>query len=114
MSKILEFIRVPDDNPDKFLEMPKGLSGYWWETENQICIPFVENSNEGNGAFSKWLTELETKRKLIFFPTIISARLDAILRKRGYKDALVNDKEMGFVDGLAWCPLPDSAVKEVK
>ena len=30
--------------------------------------------------------------------------LDAILRKRGYKDAFVIDKEMGLVNGLAWQP----------
>ena len=94
-------IPVPDAHPDKYLDMPQGLEGYWWETDNQICVPFVENRNEGDGTFSKWLTELESKGKLIFFPTIISARLDAILRKRGYQDAFVIDKEMGFVDGLA-------------
>ena len=94
-------IKVADAHPDKYLDMPKGLSGYWWETDNQICIPLVENQNEGDGTFSKWLTELEAKGKLIFFPTIVSARLDAILRTRGYQDAFVIDKEMGFVDGLA-------------
>lgn len=94
-------IQVPDAHPDKYLDMPEGLSGYWWETDDQICVPFVANNRKGDGTFSKWLTDLETKGKLIFFPTIISARLDAILRNRGYKDAYTIDKEMGYVDGLA-------------
>ncbi len=96
-----ESIEVPDDSPDKYLDMPEGLEGYWWETETQVCVPVVIAKHEGDGTFSKWLIELETKGKLIFFPTIVSARLDAILRKRGYQDAYVVDKEMGFIDGLA-------------
>lgn len=99
-----QVIKVPDAHPDKYLDMPEGLNGYWWETEKQICVPFVLNTNEGDGTFSKWLTEIETKGKLIFFPTIISARLNAILRKRDYKDAFIVDKEMGFIDGLALNP----------
>lgn len=101
MRKKVKFIEIPDVHPDKFLDMPPGLDGYWWETEEQICVPFIENRNEGDGTFSKWLKELENKSKLIFFPTIVSARLDAILRKKGYIDAFVIDKEMGFMDGLA-------------
>ena len=96
-----QMIEVPDAHPDKYLEMPNGLSGYWWEVDNQICVPFVASKNEGDGTFTKWLDELEVKKKLIFFPTIISARLDYILRKRGYEDAFVIDKIMGLVDGLA-------------
>jgi len=99
-----EIIKVPDAHPDKYLDMPEGLEGYWWETDNQICIPLVASKNEGDGTFSNWLNELEGKGKLIFFPTIVSARLDHILRKRGYKDAFVIDKKMGLVDGLAWQP----------
>ena len=97
-NKVME---VPDEHPDKFLEMPEGLDGYWWETTSQICIPFVANLNEGNGNFGKWLISLEKKGKLIFFPTIISARLEAMLRKHGYRDAVVNDENFGYVDGLA-------------
>jgi len=96
-----EAIRVPDASPDKYLAMPYGLDGYWWETDTQIRIPLVENKNEGDGTFSRWLTELEGKGKLIFFPTIVSARLDTILRKRGYKEAFAEDGEMGYIDGLA-------------
>lgn len=94
-------IKIPNEHPDKYLDMPKGLEGYWWETEHLICVPFVASQNEGDGSFTKWLKELETKEKIIFFPTIINARLNAILRNRGYRDAGIMDEQMGFVDGLA-------------
>lgn len=74
-----KLIVVPEEHPDKYKEMPSGLDGYWWETSKVICVPFVENLNEGDGSFSKWLTELESKNKIVFFPTIVSARLDFIL-----------------------------------
>ena len=92
---------IPDEDPSKFLDMPAGLEGYWWETEHLICVPFVENKHQGDGTFSKWLKELEAKGKVIFFPAIISAKLDAILRARGYVDSGTPDKHFGFVDGLA-------------
>lgn len=102
MNTKAKYIKIPDENPTKFNDMPAGLGGYWWETVNKICIPFVENEHEGDGTFSRWLKELEAKHKIIFFPTIISARLDAILRARGYQDAGVNDDQLGcWVDGLA-------------
>lgn len=96
-----KIIKVPDAYPEKYLDMPSGLSGYWWETEHQICVPVVFARSEGDGSFSSFLRDIESRGKLIFFPTIISARLDAILRSRGYRDAFVIDKEMGLVDGLA-------------
>jgi hypothetical protein len=96
-----EIIKVPDTHPDKYLDMPEGLEGYWWETNDQICVPVVIAKNEGDGSFSKFLRDIESKGKLIFFPTIVSAKLDAILRSRGYSDAFVIDKLMGVVDGLA-------------
>ena len=96
-----EIIEIPDAYPDKYLDMPEGLEGYWWETDNQICVPVVIAKNKGDGSFSKFLGDIENKGKLIFFPTIVSAKLDAILRKRGYRDAFVLDKMMGIVDGLA-------------
>lgn len=99
---------IKEEHPGKFLNMPDGLDGYWWETEHVICIPVVISDNEGSGIFSKWLSILETKGKTIFFPTVISARLDAILRERGYIDALsvLSKPEQEiygqkYVDGLA-------------
>ena len=106
-----EIIQVPDAHPSKYLDMPEGLRGYWWETDNQICVPLIENQHEGDGAFSKWLNKLEAKNKLVFFPTVVSGRLDMILRKRGYQDAFVIDKEMGLVDGLAHQPSQNPAPK---
>lgn len=95
---------IPDEFPDKYLDMPDGLDGYWWETENLICVPFVAAQNEGNGSFSRFLKEIEAKGKWIFFPTIISARLNYILRARGCKDAVTPKPDATFgehIFGLA-------------
>lgn len=93
---------VPDETPDKYLVMPEGLEGYWWETKGLICIPFVEAHK--NGAFSSFLKDICSRGKVVFFPTIISARLDVILRAKGFEDAGVLDTFFGFVDGLALFP----------
>ena len=94
-------IQIGNELPVKYNDMPSGLIGYWWETEHQICVPLVESVNEGDGTFSKWLDELKAKGKTIFFPTVVSGRLDTILRKRGYKEAFVMDRDVGGIDGLA-------------
>jgi len=94
-------IQVPSEHPSKYNKMTKGLSGYWWETDNLICIPLVQSKNEGDGKFTEWLQVLELKGKMIFFPTIVSGRLDYILKKRGYQDAVVMDRDVGVVTGLA-------------
>lgn len=93
-----------DESPDRYLDMPEGLDGYWWETDENVCVPVVISKHEGNGTFSRWLEILEAKNKTIFFPTIISARLDMILRKRGYQDGFVIDGEFGPIDGLVFLP----------
>ena len=84
---------------DKYLDMPPGLDGYWWETDDFICVPVVIAKRKG--AFSLFLKELSAKNKTIFFPTIISAKLDALLRAKGFQDAYIKDEMMGIVDGLA-------------
>ena len=102
---------VPEEDPDKYNDMPEGLSGYWWETSHLICIPVVISEVEGSGVFSKWLDELGSKGKVVFFPTIISAKLNAILRSRGYVDAYSKMSELEYkiykqeyCDGLALFP----------
>jgi len=108
----IEVLFTPDELPDRFLDMPEGLDGYWWETEHLVCIPFVASGKEGSGIFSNWLNELEAKGKVVFFPTIISARLDAILRARGYVDALSKMSELERrIYGQEYC---DGLAKEVK
>ena len=101
-------LKTPNEHPDKYLDMPKGLEGYWWETEHLVCVPFVESRNEGAGNFSRFLKDIEAKGKMVFFPTIISARLDAILRARGYVEAISRMSELEqkiygqeYCDGLA-------------
>ena len=101
-------LKTPDEHPDKYLDMPQGLEGYWWETEHLICVAFVASRNEGAGNFSRFLNDIEAKGKVVFFPTIISARLDAILRARGYVEAISRMSELEqkiygqeYCDGLA-------------
>lgn len=101
--------QVPDESPTgKYLDLPKGLEGYWWETEHLVCVAFIASEYGGGGIFSKWLKELGAKNKVVFFPTIVSARLDAILRARGYVDAVSRMSELEqkiygqeYCDGLA-------------
>lgn len=107
----METVVVPREHPTKYKKMPEGLVGYWWETKHLICIPDIYSNFEGRGNFSRWLSELEAKGKVIFFPTIVSARLDSILRRRGYIDALseLSDEEKSifqrtYCDGLALFP----------
>ncbi|GAI22754.1 unnamed protein product, partial [marine sediment metagenome] len=76
--------------------------------EHLVCVPFVESQKEGAGNFSRFLKDIESKGKMVFFPTIISARLDAILRKRGYIEAVSRMSELEqkiygqeYCDGLA-------------
>jgi len=106
MTKQHKYISVPTESPSKYEQMPDGLDGYWWETKHVICIPAVSSKHEGDGTFTTWLTGLEAKGKLIFFPTIISARLDSILTKRGYGLAITAEVDEFFgcrIAGLAKC-----------
>jgi hypothetical protein len=91
-------ILISEQHPDKYLSMPRGLDGYWWETEGVICIPDIRAQHEGDGTFTKWIKSLESRGKIIFFPTVVSARLDFILRKHGYEDAITD-----FVDEVFGC-----------
>lgn len=92
-------IRLPDEHPSKYKKMPQGLEGYWWETDKMICVPVV--IAQKNGVFSSFLKDLMKSKKIIFFPCIVSAKLDAMLRAKGFQDAFVVDEMMGLVDGLA-------------
>lgn len=94
--------QLPIANPDKYLPMPNGLEGYWWETDKLVCVPVVIATREG--AFSNFLKSIEAKPKIIFFPTIINAKLDTLLRARGYEEAFTTDEIFGLVEGLAKFP----------
>ena len=85
---------LPNEQPQKYIAMPTGLGGYWWETEDMVCVPFVESYRRG--AFSLFLRRLAEKGKVVFFPTIVSAKLEAILVAKDYIPAGVNDKLMGL------------------
>lgn len=78
----------PTDHPTgKYQEMSDGLEGYWWETEKQVCIPWVFSHDPR--AFLHFLKAQEAKGKAVVFPTIINARLAKLLLLRGYVPALI-------------------------
>jgi hypothetical protein len=94
---------IPEQHPDKFIDMPPGLNGFWWESKDVICIPDVASLSEGSGNFSRWLRYIELKHKIVFFPTVVSARLEAILRGKGYTEAITEGLDSVFgevVEGL--------------
>lgn len=63
------------------------LDTYWWETERQVCIPWIASSKPHR--FLKFLCEHEAKGKAVVFPTVIGSRLEKLLRLRGYQPAVV-------------------------
>jgi len=108
---ITELLKLPNETPSRYEQMPPHLDGYWWVTEHIICIPFIET--DSRGSFKKFMIKLERQHKIIFFPTIISARLQDICERNGYIPASVIDEEMGFVDGMAKdCKEPQAGAKE--
>ena len=85
---------IPQSNikwPDAMQQPPPGIYGYWWEDDKVVCIALIEGTNK-KGLFREWMVELEKKNKIIYFPTVIGARLLDILRRNGYEDAYVYDK----------------------
>tara|TARA_Y100000310_G_scaffold204700_1_gene204929 strand:- start:3136 stop:3642 length:507 start_codon:yes stop_codon:yes gene_type:complete len=92
-------------SPEKYIGMPEGLDGYWWETETQICVADIHSHDPQS--FIRFLNVIERKGKPVFFPTLVNARLDRLLRLRGYQDAFVRGKIFGnpeIFDGLAKLP----------
>ena len=79
------------DHTDKptgpFEGMTPPLEGYWWETSRQVCIPWVMSRTPR--AFLTFLRAQEAKGKAVVFPTVINARLDKLLRLRGYQECVV-------------------------
>ena len=78
---------VPEaTSPESYNDFTGDLEGYWWETQI-ICVPFV--ASKSPRAFLRFLNDIESRGKPIFFPTVISARLDKLLRMRGYVDGVI-------------------------
>ncbi len=67
--------------------MPKGLDGYWWETERALCVPWI--ASDSPHVFVKFLMQCEAKGKQVIFPCVINERLSILLKRRGYKDAFL-------------------------
>lgn len=94
---------VPLDEPAGGYRTAEGLSGdtYWWEGEHIVCVPFVAGPPR---PFLRFLCEIEARGKPVFFPCVVNARLDRLLRLRGYVDACTDLPDPVFgehVFGLA-------------
>lgn len=96
------------DHPiEAFKTMPEGLDGYWWETETEVCVPVIFSSKPR--AFLSFLGEIMGKGKYVFFPTVVSARLGALLKAKGFVAGLAElspeEQEIygqKYVEGLVW------------
>ena len=64
-----------------------GLDTYWWETDRQVCIPWVASTNPYR--FLRFLREQEAKGKAVVFPTVIGNRLARLLLLRGYQAGVI-------------------------
>lgn len=63
------------------------LNTYWWETERQVCIPWIASTKPHR--FLKFLREHEAKGKAVVFPTVLSGRLAKLLLHRGYVPGVI-------------------------
>lgn len=63
------------------------LDTYFWETERQVCIPWIASTKPHR--FLRFLREHEAKGKAVVFPTVIGSRLAKLLMLRGYQLGVV-------------------------
>lgn len=70
-------------------EIGPDVMGYTVDlAERGLYVPLVEATNPGNGDVGRFIDSLPTDRRIVF-PNVISAKLEGMLRRRGYHD----DKE---------------------
>lgn len=60
-----------------------GVFGYCLETDRGLYVPWIMAEREGSGDVGRYLDSLPTDRRVVF-PTILSARLAAMLGRRGF------------------------------
>lgn len=101
------YIKFQAESPSTYNDMPEHLSGYWWESSDLVCIPLV--ASQSPQVFLRFLRRCEGIHKPVFFPTVISGRLDTLLRRRGYVNAVTVSDEQGVVEGLLLIPKVDAA-----
>ena len=97
---------IPLDHPRGGFQEIEGLApdSYWWRGEHIICVPFVAGPPR---PFLRFLKQIEAEGKIVFFPCVVNARLDRLLRLRGYVDAITAEPDPQFkqhIEGLAKLP----------
>ena len=97
---------------DIFLTLPAPLYGYYWESDDTLCVPFIASSGHPK-AFLHFLTAIEVKGKQVIFPTVINFRLARLLKNRGYQYYPHIGKQHGWnVDGYVLAPKRQDAMEE--
>jgi hypothetical protein len=64
-------------------ELAPGVQGYLIETDQGIYIPVISATQPGSGQVATFLESLPTDRRVVF-PSVISARLESMLLRRGF------------------------------
>ena len=64
-----------------------GIFGYAVKTKGGTYIPFIAAEHQGDGTVGKWLNELPSDRRIVF-PTVLSARLAGMLKRRGFREEI--------------------------
>lgn len=76
-----------------------GVRGYTVECDGELWIPVVFAEREGAGDVGRYLDTLP-KDKTVIFPTVLSARLEGMLKRRGFALERVYCKELG--QSIGW------------
>jgi hypothetical protein len=79
-------------------EFPDPMEGYYWFTDGKLYIPFVMTLHtplEGRGAVGVVIERAKECAAWVGFPTVISAKLDAMLARRGFVNEYEYSPEFG-------------------
>ena len=71
---------MPGEEP----EVAPGVRAMVFDTPNGIYIPVIIADRPGRGDVARYLDSLPATRRVVF-PTVISARLRAMLERRGFE-----------------------------
>jgi hypothetical protein len=66
------------------VRLAPGVLGYTVDMpDGSLNIPLIQAEHEGSGEVGRWIDALPVNRRIVF-PTVISARLQGMLERRGY------------------------------
>jgi len=65
-----------------------GVSGQIFPEGDTVYLPFIATNPQGQGLCQIYLAHLESEYRVVKVPTVISAALEHILIKRGYKQKI--------------------------